>query len=137
MAEAGRVQRMSVSEIRALRKQCAGTTVGHPKYPGTCANCDLGVAWIPHEGPQEEFVSSAVSELLYGGAAGGGKTAGLVAIPLRWVGNPDFQGIILRRETTQLGRLLKEASDLYPKAVPGAYPVGLGAGAVWRFPSGA
>jgi predicted phage terminase large subunit-like protein len=45
---------------------------------------------------------------------GGGKSAGLIAIPLRWVKNPNFSALILRRDTTQLGDLLKKAEKLYP-----------------------
>jgi hypothetical protein len=37
-------------------------------------------------GPQTEFLRSAADICIYGGAAGGGKTAGLILEPLRHVG---------------------------------------------------
>lgn len=131
------VASMSLQQIRAIRRGCAETTPGHRPYPNTCDRCNLGIAFVPNEGPQEEFVSSDVDELLYGGAAGGGKTAGLVSIPLRWVDNPAFRGLLLRRDTTQLEQLLDEADALFPVAVEGADRVMKGNGAVWSFPSGA
>jgi hypothetical protein len=35
--------------------------------------------WEPHPGPQTEFLQSDAYEVLYGGAAGGGKTDCLMA----------------------------------------------------------
>lgn len=128
---------MSLADIRAVRRGCAATTPGHRPYPNVCEKCQLGISFIPNEGPQEEFVSSDVDELLYGGAAGGGKTSGLVAIPLRWVDDPSFRGLILRRDTTQLKKLLDEAEALYPVAIEGADRAMKGDAAIWRFPSGA
>jgi predicted phage terminase large subunit-like protein len=131
------VRGLSLHEIRALRRQCANATPDHPPYPAACAKCRLGVGWLPHEGPQEEFLASQVREILYGGQSGGGKTAALVAMPLRWADHPKFQALILRRDTTQLGKLLKEAAEIYPKVVRGARPRYTGNACVWRFPSGA
>jgi hypothetical protein len=37
-------------------------------------------------GPQSEFLRSRADICIYGGAAGGGKTAGLILEPLRHVG---------------------------------------------------
>lgn len=77
------------------------------------------VIWAPHAGPQTKFLASTANEVLYGGAAGGGKSAALVAAPLRWVGNGNFNGLLLRRETTQLDSLLRHARALYGRAAPG------------------
>lgn len=137
MENTERLAALTLAQVRDVRRACADVTPGHPRFPGSCPMCQLGVTWLPHEGPQEEFVGSEVRELLYGGQAGGGKSAALVAMPLRWVGHPEFNGIILRRDTTQLVKLLKEADALYPKAVPGAQRRMKGDAAVWRFPSGA
>jgi predicted phage terminase large subunit-like protein len=95
------------------------------------------VLWQAHPGPQFRFTTSRAHEVLYGGAAGGGKSAGLIAIPLRWVTNPHFSALILRRDTTQLGDLLKKARGIYPSKLLGGRAKADGASVTWRFPSGA
>jgi hypothetical protein len=49
-------------------------------------------------GPQTEFLRSCADIVIYGGAAGGGKTAGLILEPLRHVGRiANFTTVFLRR----------------------------------------
>lgn len=75
--------------------------------------------WVPTP-RQSRFLSTKADECLYGGAAGGGKSAGLVALPLRWVHIPKFRALVLRRQSTQLGDMLDKAFALYPRAFRGA-----------------
>lgn len=78
-------------------------------------------------------MGTTASEALYGGAAGGGKSVAAVVSPLRWVGNPGFRGLVLRRETTQLRDLIGEAERYY-----GALGADFNATTLtWTFPSGA
>jgi predicted phage terminase large subunit-like protein len=98
---------------------------------------DARHTWFaPQPGPQSIFLSSMVDELLYGGAAGGGKSWGLVLGPLRWCMNPDFNGLLLRRETPQLEALIALTRRIYTAAIPGARAVQAGGGLIWRFPAG-
>lgn len=92
------------------------------------------IGFEPNPGPQTAFFHSDVNEVLFGGAAGGGKSLGLVAIPLRWAKKARFNALVLRRETTQLDDLLSKASPLYRQhgAAERGHPV-----FDFRFPSGA
>lgn len=78
----------------------------------------IGMAIRPQIGPQELALSSPADILIYGGAAGSGKSYGLLLEPLRHViGNKDFAAVFFRRNTTQIrnpGGLWDESMKLYP-----------------------
>lgn len=97
---------------------------------------ELSGVWVPHEGPQRAFFESTCREILYGGAAGGGKSEALTALPLRWVHLPGFLSLTLRRETTQARDLQQKSRRLYRQAFPGLRPVKTPR-YVWTFPSSA
>lgn len=70
----------------------------------------------PQPGPQEKFLASSADIAIYGGAAGGGKSFGLVLEPVRHKDNPLFGGAIFRRTSPQLtgpGSIWEEAQGLY------------------------
>lgn len=85
----------------------------------SAAQFEPPVIWKPHPGPQTRFLASSVFEILYGGQAGGGKSAALTVFPLRWVTQPSFYSVTVRREVPQLQDLLKKAWEIYPQAFPG------------------
>lgn len=93
------------------------------------------VVFKPNEGPQEDFLSSPEQDVLYGGAAGGGKSFALLADPLRYCHNPNHRGLLLRRTLDELTELISKSKQLYPKAFPGA--VFRESKSTWVFPSGA
>ena len=93
------------------------------------------VIFAPNEGPQTEFLAASEREVLYGGAAGGGKSFGLLADPMRYFSNPNFNGLILRRTNDELRELIWKSQELYPKAFKGAKWAEKKS--QWTFPSGA
>src|SRR5271167_4426320 len=74
---------------------------------------DLGAART-----QTEFLRTAADICIYGGAAGGGKTVGLILEPLRHVGRVvNFTAVFFRRTTPQItnpGGLWDESQNFYP-----------------------
>ena len=77
------------------------------------------VLFRPNEGPQTDFLASSEREVLYGGAAGGGKSFAMLADPLRGLNNPNFSGLLVRHTTEELRELIQKSQELYPKAIPG------------------
>lgn len=71
--------------------------------------------WRPNAGPQSWLISCPVFEVFYGGARGGGKTAGMLGEWLqhsqRW--GRDASGLVVRRERTQLVEMVEESKRLY------------------------
>lgn len=82
-----------------------------------------GQGWImneneisPQQGPQYEFLANPADIVIYGGAAGSGKTFALLLEPLWHYDNPKFTGVIFRKNATQIrnpGGLLSESQSLY------------------------
>ena len=90
--------------------------------------------WEPNPGVQTAFLASRAQRCLYGGAAGGGKSQALLAMPMRHLHNPHYRGLYLRRISKYLGDAIDKSRKLYPhlggKLVRGNR-------IVWTFPSGA
>jgi predicted phage terminase large subunit-like protein len=89
----------------------------------------------PQVGPQILFLSSQADIAIYGGAAGGGKSYGLLLDPLRHTKNSLFGGTIFRKTAVQVrtqGGLWDTSMQIYPllNAIPG------GSRLRWEFPSG-
>lgn len=70
----------------------------------------------PQFGPQEQFLASSADIVVYGGAAGGGKTYGLLLSPLRYKNVKGFGCTIFRKNYKQIfsqGGLWDEAQKMY------------------------
>lgn len=92
------------------------------------------VIWSPQP-KQQEFMERAEYEVLYGGAAGGGKSDALLVEALRQVDIPHYRGIIFRKTYPQLSELIDRSHALYSLAFPKARYND--SKHVWIFPSGA
>lgn len=78
----------------------------------------------PQEGPQTMLLSTPAQICIYGGAAGGGKSFGLLLSPLRYKNVPGFGCTIFRRNFNQIfaqGGLWDESMRIY-QGVRGADP---------------
>lgn len=92
----------------------------------------------PQKGPQERFLATSADICIYGGAAGGGKTFGLLLEPLRHMKNKDFNSVIFRRDYTQVtspGGLWDSSKKIY-SYVQGCYSLKTPK-LHWTFKSGA
>lgn len=86
-------------------------------------------------GPQEHFLSCPADIVIYGGAAGGGKSFGLVLDPLRHMRNSRFRATIFRRsyaEVMRSGGLWDTCRMMYPYCGAKEHASRM----VWKFPSG-
>jgi predicted phage terminase large subunit-like protein len=88
-------------------------------------------------GPQSAFLATAADIAIYGGAAGGGKTYALLLEAARHIDNPEYGGVIFRREAVQItneGGLFDTSWQIYGEL--GATPR-LSPQHQWLFESGA
>lgn len=80
---------------------------------------EQNIIFAPNKGPQSDFLAAGEREVLYGGAAGGGKSYAMLADPLRFMGHPAFSGLLLRHTNEELRELVWKSQELYPKIWPG------------------
>ena len=95
------------------------------------------IAMGPQPGPQVQFLSTRADIAIYGGAAGGGKTFGLLLEAARHIDNSNYGAVIFRREAVQItseGGLLDTSYSLY-NDIEGKLK--MSPHYQWRFPSGA
>ena len=93
------------------------------------------VIFKANEGPQEDFLAAGETDVLYGGAAGGGKSYAMLVDPLRYAHRAAHRGLIIRRSMPELRELIDKSRELYPKAFPGCKYKEVEK--LWNFPSGA
>ena len=96
------------------------TTPATPKpAPIDVEQAQREIIFEPNAGPQTDFLAATEQEVLYGGAAGGGKSYAMVADPVRYLGNPQARMLLVRRSTEELRELISVSKQLYPRAIPG------------------
>jgi phage terminase large subunit len=101
--------------------------------------------WIPHtpaispvsgRSPQAAFLTDPRPEVMYGGAAGGGKSDAMLMAAAQYVRDPGYNALILRRTYPQLS----QAGGLIPRSLEWWSNSGArwnGTDKTWTFPSGA
>ena len=102
-------------EIEAPQTETIPVQVAAPEYDVEEAQ---DVVFKPNAGPQTSFLSSSEREVLYGGAAGGGKSYAMLADPLHGLNDPNFSGLLVRHTTEELRELIQKSQELYPRAIP-------------------
>ena len=93
------------------------------------------IVFKPNDGPQTDFLAAGEQDVLYGGAAGGGKSFAMLVDPLRFMNRSEHRALLLRRSMPELRELIDKSRELYTKAFPGAKFREVEK--VWKFPSGA
>lgn len=73
----------------------------------------MNVIWKPHIGKQTFALQQRVFELLYGGARGGGKTDAGLAWLLIDINNPNYRGLVIRKNSNDLTDWTERAKKLY------------------------
>jgi hypothetical protein len=116
---------ISIDELVALQMQVIRETV--ERNP-----------WIPIQPslPQLEFLGSLDDEVLYGGAAGGGKSVALLAAAAQYVDVPGYSAVLFRRTSVDL----KRQGGLVPLSIEwwkGTNATFNATELTWTFPSGA
>jgi len=84
---------------------------------------------------QEAYLAAPNLEILYGGAAGGGKTAGMLAAALQYVDQPNYDALIIRRTYAELS--MPGATMSLAKRWLAHTDAQWRHGDHWEFPSGA
>tara|TARA_S200002703_G_scaffold33786_1_gene29200 strand:- start:593 stop:2293 length:1701 start_codon:yes stop_codon:yes gene_type:complete len=93
------------------------------------------VIFQPNDGPQTDFLAAPEIDVLYGGAAGGGKSYAMLVDPLRYAHRASHRALILRRSMPELRELIDKSRELYPQAFHGCKFREVEK--LWNFPSGA
>jgi hypothetical protein len=76
---------------------------------------NVQIVWAPQQGPQKAFIDCPVTEILFGGARGGGKTDAILGkYALKsWRYQSAFNAVFFRKEMPQSDDLIERAKEIY------------------------
>lgn len=95
-------------DLKALESVIAKLSSEDRKQIEELVSNELSQPFIPNPGPQTEALLSKADILLYGGAAGGGKTALMVGC----AANEHSRALIVRREAVQLDGIINFSREI-------------------------
>jgi len=129
----------TLNKLNATASSTEGNVLEAPELEnlpkGLSQEAQEEIIFKANEGPQEDFLASSETDVLYGGAAGGGKSYAMLVDPLRYAHRAAHRGLIIRRSMPELRELIDKSRELYPKAFPGCKYKEVEK--LWNFPSGA
>ena len=67
------------------------------------------IVFKPNDGPQTDFLAAGEQDVLYGGAAGGGKSFAMLVDPLRFMHKKEHRALLLRRSMPELRELIDKS----------------------------
>jgi len=136
MKASAQVRREASRKIRNIKNDKSVSRVVDDKdIQSAVGQDDVEVVFKPNPGPQTDFLAAPEKDVLYGGAAGGGKSYAMLVDPLRYAHKAGHRALILRRSMPELRELIDKSRELYPKAFKGARFKEVDK--IWKFPSGA
>ncbi len=94
------------------------------------------VAFLPTP-KQYQFLAASEDFVLYGGAAGGGKSYAILFDAVRYAHMKGYRGVIIRRSMPELRELIDISREIYPAMFGKANTKYNSSEKTWRFPSGA
>lgn len=130
----GKKIKAATKKIQQKKKNKSNKVVEQKAIAGGAENKGE-IAFRANEGPQTDFLAAPEKDVLYGGAAGGGKSYAMLVDPLRYAHKAQHRALILRRSMPELRELIDKSRELYPKAFPNCKFREVDK--IWKFPSGA
>ena len=101
-------KRESIKKNEERLKLLKNGGVTSDKTLGVVLEDNQELVFSPNAGPQTDFLAAPEKEVLYGGAAGGGKSYAMLVDLLRYANNRNHRALLLRRTLSELTELIDQ-----------------------------